>query len=222
MTVAKPSEHTTLSAERLKAFTDAVVAIAMTLLILPLMESIGDAQSDNSLTGDWLAGESPQLFSFVLSFVLIANFWMAHHRLFDRVEHVTDALLWLTVAWMFTIVWLPVATALVGQLETDAVQKVVYIGSLLATSLILLFTRVYIRRHSELHAIHDENLRAGARVSIVMSALFAAALVLSIAVPAVGYWAMLLLLLTGPISHLLGRGDPAPSRDAGSAEDQVE
>ena len=93
--------------------------------------------------------------------MLIANFWITHHRLFDRVERVTNALVWLTVAWMFTIVWLPVATALLGQLALDPVQEIVYIGSLLAASLVLLATRVYIRRHPALHSIPDENLREG-------------------------------------------------------------
>lgn len=194
-----------MSADRLKAFTDAVVAIAMTLLILPLMDSIGDAQSDNASTADWLAGEAPQLFSFVLSFVLIANFWIAHHRLFARVERVTSVLLWLTVAWMFTIVWLPVATAVLGQLETDTSQKLVYIGSLLVASGVLLINRLYIRSHPELHEIPEDLLRAGMAVSIVMTALFALALVVAIVVPVIGYWAMFLLLLTAPVARLISR-----------------
>lgn len=205
MSESRVRESAPLSAERLKVFTDAVVAIAMTLLILPLLDSISDAQSAEYLTGFWLAGEAPQLFAFVLSFVLIANFWMTHHRLFDRVERVTNALVWLTIAWMFTIVWLPVATALLGQLDVDAVQEVVYIGSLLAASLVLLVTRVYIRRHPELHSIPDESLREGMQVSIITSLLFVAALVVALVFPAVNYWAMFLLLLTAPLHRLISR-----------------
>ena len=98
------------SAERLKAFTDAVVAIAMTLLILPLMDSVTDATESGA--GAWVAAEWPSLLTFMLSFVLIANFWITHHRMFAKVERVNQALLWLTILWMFTIVWLPVATAI--------------------------------------------------------------------------------------------------------------
>lgn len=194
-----------LTAERLKSFTDAVVAIAMTLLILPLMESLGDAADEGLLAGTWLSGEWPQLFSFALSFVLTAIFWIIHHRLFDRVQHVTIALLWLSLAWMLTIVWLPVATGLVGQLAIDPVQKVVYIGTLLATSLILLAMRIYMRRHSELHAIPDDRQREGMIGAVTMSALFAAALVLAVAVPAIGYLALFLVLLTVPLTGWLAR-----------------
>jgi uncharacterized membrane protein len=177
----------------------------MTLLILPLLESIGDAAGEGLDAGAWLAGEWPQLFSFVLSFVLIADFWISHHRLFERVERVTVALLWLTIAWMLTIVWLPVATALLGQMEPDTVQKVLYIGSLLATSLLLLAARVYIRRHPQLHSIPQDRLRAGMTASIVSSALFAAALVVAIVFPLIGYWAMFLLVLTGPVTRAFTR-----------------
>ncbi|MCR2762767.1 TMEM175 family protein [Microbacterium sp. zg.B48] len=192
-----------LTAERLKSFTDAVVAIAMTLLILPLMESIGDASDDGMSAGTWLVGEWPQLFSFVLSFVLTAIFWIIHHRLFDRVQHVTVPLLWLSLVWMLTIVWLPVATAVVGQLGIDPVQRVLYIGTLLATSLVLLATRIYIRRRPELHAIAEDHQRAGMIGAVTMSTLFAAALVLAVTVPAIGYWSLFLVLLTSPVSAWL-------------------
>ncbi|MET0860063.1 MAG: TMEM175 family protein [Microbacterium sp.] len=205
MSDSASSGHRLMAGERLKAFTDAVVAIAMTLLILPLLDSIQDAASRGLDSGSWLVGEGPQLFSFALSFVLIANFWINHHRLFDRVENVTIALLWLTVAWMLTIVWLPVATALLGQMTDDPVQKLLYIGSLLATSLVAVGTRVYLRRHPELHAIPTETQRNGMVAAVTMSVLFALALVIAIALPAVGYWAMFLLLLTGPIDAVVAR-----------------
>lgn len=196
------SPATVLSAERLKAFTDAVVAIAMTLLILPLMESVSDLAREGVTAAEWLNDESTQLLTFALSFVLIANFWMSHHRLFDRVERVTGALVWLTVAWMFTIVWLPVATAIVGQMDTDATQTVLYIGTLLVTSVVLMVTRLYVMRHPELHEIESIRLRHGLAADVITAVLFALALATSLLAPAVGYYAMFLLLLTWPLHRL--------------------
>ena len=144
-----------LPAERLKAFADAVVAIAMTLLILPLMESVGDAAADHLSSFEWLNQNAGQLFSFALSFVLIANFWLTHHRLFAGIHRVTNGLLWLTIAWMFTIVWLPIPTALLGQLETDAGQEILYIGTLALTSLVMFLSRLYVLRHPSLHDIPE-------------------------------------------------------------------
>ena len=78
--------------ERFKAFVDAVVAIAMTLLILPLMESVSEAASGKLSTAEFVIEHSGQLLSFGLSFVLIATFWMGHHRQYRDVEWITGPL----------------------------------------------------------------------------------------------------------------------------------
>lgn len=205
-----------LSAERLKAFVDAVVAIAMTLLILPLMESVIELGREGEGVEEYLAKDSMQLLSFVLSFVLIATFWMTHHRIFDRVERATNAPIWLQVAWMFTIVWLPVPTAMLGSMDTSTVQKVLYIGSLLVTSLLLLATRLYLRAHPQLHSIPPSSLRRGISVEIVLCALYATALLVAVLVPEIGYFAMFLMLLSSPAQLLLDRRNRAMRRTAGA------
>ena len=199
----------TLPAERLKAFSDAVVAIAMTLLILPLMESVGDAATHDLNTGEWLNENAGQLLSFALSFVLIANFWLTHHRLFAGIHRVTNSLLWLTIAWMFTIVWLPIPTALVGQLETETeshgLQETLYIGTLALTSAVMFVSRLYVLRHPQLHDIPDERLRNGLSADLVTLALFLLALTVALVFPNVGYFAMFLLLLVAPLHRLIVR-----------------
>ena len=102
------------SAGRAKAFIDAVVAIAMTLLILPLMDAATEGGVAGQTGASWLDDHSDQLFSFALSFVIIAMFWLNHHGLFARVQSISRVLLWLNMAWLLSIVWLPVATALSG------------------------------------------------------------------------------------------------------------
>lgn len=87
------SERPLLSADRLKAFTDGVVAIAMTLLILPLMEGVIDLGREGRSVLEYLGEDYGQLISFVMSFVLIASFWISHHRVFDRVEHTSGPLI---------------------------------------------------------------------------------------------------------------------------------
>lgn len=75
---AAPDKHDrTQPIERVVFFPDAV-AIAMTLLILPLMESVSEAPEQGD-TAVWLNAHSSQVLSFAMSFLLIAVFWMAHH-----------------------------------------------------------------------------------------------------------------------------------------------
>ncbi len=195
-----------LPAERLKFFTDAVVAIAMTLLILPLVESVTQVADEGRGAADYLAEHGDQLFSFALSFALIATLWASHQRLYSGIERATTALFWLTVAWMFTIVWLPVPTAMLGAMPEDAAQKVLYIGSLLTSSLVLLIARVYVLRHPAVHTIPRDQLLSGLVADLILVGLFGLALVVAVAVPEIGYYAMFLLLLTWPIHTVVVRG----------------
>lgn len=191
--------------ERFKAFVDAVVAIAMTLLILPLMESVSEAAAGGLGTAEFLQEHAGQLLSFGLSFVLIANFWMGHHRQYDEVTRITSPLLWLNVAWMATIVWLPVPTAMLGQMDTDPLQVVLYIGTLIATQITTLGARIYLLRHPDLTKTPPSRIRHGAAADIASILLSAVAMLLAISLGGVGYLALLLLWLTGPLSSLLDR-----------------
>ncbi|WP_017200365.1 TMEM175 family protein [Arthrobacter sp. M2012083] len=190
------------SPERLQAFTDAVVAIALTLLILPLMESVGELADHDGTTGEWLAEEQYALLGFVLSFILIAVFWVHHHKLFHSVKRVDPGLLWLTVAWMFTIVVMPVATSLSTQMQSDWTQPLVYIGTLFATSLMLLLARAYLRAHPDLHTMDDADAVSGIRASGIVSGLFLLALVLALTIPGAGNWPLLVMLLSEPLQRL--------------------
>ncbi len=200
-------------AERVGAFIDAVVAIAMTLLILPLMESVSDVADLGENTGHWFVEHQQQLVSFVLSFVIIAMFWMFHHRLFAGVEAVTMPLMWLIVGWLLTIVWLPVATAITGVMSgSDKLAKIVYVGSMIATSLFSLAIRLTLRRHPELHRHPTPYLTAGIAADLASTFLFAASLAVALFVPAIGYYALFLMLLTPIVQRLLMRLAPSAAR----------
>lgn len=197
-----------VSSERAKAFVDAVVAIAMTLLILPLMESVADlggVASGHLDAGTWLGEHGSQLGNFVLSFVIIAMFWINHHRLFAAVERVSAGLLWINMAWLLSIVWLPVATALVGTTrDADPVAAVAYVGTMILTSMLLLTMRLFLHAHPGLHDATESSLRNGISVDLSMILLFGVALTLILATP-IGYWAMLIMFLTGPMQALFSR-----------------
>jgi uncharacterized membrane protein len=200
------AEQRTFGSERAKAFIDAVVAIAMTLLILPLMESVSEIAAGEGGAQEWFDEHHQQLLSFALSFAIIAMFWISHHRMFAYVERVTVGLLWVSMAWLLTIVWLPVATAMSGQLsDHDALVKTVYIGSMVATCLVTLGTRIYIARHPQLHDAPPMALRMGISVDVAMTILFSLALVLAVAFPTLSYYPLFLMFLVSPLQQLVAR-----------------
>jgi TMEM175 potassium channel family protein len=192
-------------AERLKFFTDAVVAIAMTLLILPLMESVTSAAEKGVEAPQYVNEHGGQLFSFVLSFVIIANFWTVHERLYQHVERYNGLLMWLNVAWMLTIVFLPVPTAMVGEMDTEWLQEVLYIGTMLLNALIQLSVQLVVRHEPRLRAPDRPLPTGGLAAAIATVILFGLALGLALAIPGLGYFALFALFLTGPLQHVFAR-----------------
>ncbi len=201
---SEPRAEIGYAAGRFKAFVDAVVAIALTLLILPLIDSVGEVANAGEGTLAWFTEHSGQLLNFVLSFVLIAMFWMIHHRLFERVERITPALMWLLTGWLLTIVWLPVATAIAGRMDDgDAVAKTLYIGSLILTAMMSLLVRLYLRAHPALHRMDRGESLSGLAVDISLALLFAVALAATLLIPAVGYYALLVMVLSGAVQRVI-------------------
>src|SRR5689334_11216404 len=94
------------SLERIILFSDAVFAIAITLLVielhLPNLEEISDAA-----LGRALAHTIPHLISFFLSFFIIGIYWVAHHRMFGYVINYDAGLLWLNLFLLCFIVLMP-------------------------------------------------------------------------------------------------------------------
>jgi uncharacterized membrane protein len=104
------------AAERMTFFSDAVVAIAITLLAieLPLPEGETSAQ-----VWDGLVENSFEYLAFLISFLVIANHWIVHHRMFRWVRRADAPVVQLNLLWLLCIVINPVLTEIVteGNLE---------------------------------------------------------------------------------------------------------
>ena len=100
---------------RLVSFSDAVVAIAITLLILPLV----DAASSIGTTGigHFLSDNRTKLLAFLLSFVVIGRFWWGQHQVFERVKTYNPLLVWGMFVWLLSIVFLPFPTELISSAQ---------------------------------------------------------------------------------------------------------
>jgi uncharacterized membrane protein len=92
------------AAERLAFFSDAVVAIAITLLAIEL--PVPEGNSDTELLHS-LAAESLSYVTFLISFVVIASHWSAHHRVFRWVARADRGLVLLNLAWLLLVVLTP-------------------------------------------------------------------------------------------------------------------
>lgn len=205
------TEHAPLlSADRMKAFVDAVVAIAMTLLILPLMEAAsegGQLQHEDPGFGtlQFLGDHNGQIWAMFVSFVLIGLAWVTHHRIYDQVGTVTNGLIWLNILWMFGIICLPVTTALVGAMHPDRAQQFIYIGNLAFLQLASLFGRLYLLRHDNLTDAPRDAITRGILADAIALTLFLIALLIGVLFPSLSYAPLFLLVFTGQLTWLVSK-----------------
>lgn len=104
--------------DRLINFTDAVVAIAITLLILPLV----DIGLPNAGTSVWtlLGEQAGRITSFMISFLVVAQMWRVHNRVFNQLLTYDNRIFSLNLVWLISIVFLPWPTALLGEASSQS------------------------------------------------------------------------------------------------------
>jgi len=190
--------------ERLIFFTDAVVAIAITLLILPLVDIVPEYANvkGHTLEG-FINANLSQLFAFVLSFVIIARLWLSNHHLLVNTARVTPALMWIDIAWVFTIVVLPLPTEITAVFKSSELSVTIYIGCSLSSVLLLTVLALYLYRHPWLEREHTR-ISAMQLWGIASSAGgFVLALVVELIFPRLTYYPLLLIMLSTPAGYFV-------------------
>ena len=104
---------------RLEAFSDGVLAIIITIMVLELKVPHGDRLAD-------LAGLWPIFVSYVLSFIYVAIYWSNHHHLLHTVKRVTASVLWANLHLLFWLSLFPFTTGWVGENHFAALPMFVY------------------------------------------------------------------------------------------------
>ena len=116
----------TFDPERLTLFSDAVMAIAITLLVIDLrVPELGPDPTEAALEAA-LRSLVPQLFAFVLSFVVIAVWWNGHHRLFAELRAGDVWILVLNFMFLAAVAFLPFPTAVLGRYSNLASAVMLY------------------------------------------------------------------------------------------------
>jgi len=101
------------STGRIEAFSDGVIAIILTIMVLDLRPP-GHTVDHESLSGlaHYLA---PKLIIYAMSFVIVARIWVSHHQLLFAAKHTTTSLMWLNVLLLFWMSLIPFATGYLAE-----------------------------------------------------------------------------------------------------------
>jgi uncharacterized membrane protein len=192
--------------ERLVNFSDAVVAIAVTLLVLPLVELPRELTAGQDV-GDLWTEHVADFTAFFISFVVIWSLWLGHHGTMEYFRAYDHWLIRWHMLWLLTIVVLPFSTELISITANESGAVPLYIGTLLLSSVSLLGMALHGRRRTELLHAGSAEVAAwlGRSVSFYNTAVMVLAFGLSLVAPAVGLWSLLLLLLDNVVEGLVAR-----------------
>ena len=115
-----------MTTNRLEAFSDGVIAIIITIMVLELKvpRAIGEATNAAGLAD--LKPLLPVFLSYVLSFLYVGIYWNNHHHLFQATERVTGGVLWANLHLLFWLSLLPFATGWMGANHFTTTPTAVY------------------------------------------------------------------------------------------------
>jgi uncharacterized membrane protein len=126
-------EGTSISPQRIEAFSDAVFAVAITLLVLSIhlpARKIPENQLLTQLRLLW-----PNYFAYILSFAIIGMFWLGHHSVFKMLRRHDRGLFWLNLLFLALIVFVPFPTSVLSDYGNTSTATIFYAASLAATGL---------------------------------------------------------------------------------------
>ena len=158
----------TMSKGRLEAFSDGVIAIIITIMVLELQPPHGTQAAD-------LAGVLPGWLRYTLSFVYVGIYWVNHHALFDRVAKVDGAALWANLHLLFWMSLIPYVTAWAGEHPMAPLPVALYGMVLLLCSIAFMLLSWRLDVEAGAHP-----MAWGSRKNRVSILLYAAAVLLSL------------------------------------------
>jgi uncharacterized membrane protein len=132
--------------DRLINFSDAVVAVAVTVLVLPLVDIPGPTGDDTVWT---VIGEhASEIWTFLFTFYVVAVMWLAHNRILNSIRRYDPFIFWVNTSWLVSIVLLPWVSAMYGEADSGrASVGLLYWGTMAVVSLLGSLLALHLRRH---------------------------------------------------------------------------
>ncbi|MDB5978953.1 MAG: hypothetical protein JWR07_5713 [Nevskia sp.] len=167
------------TADRLGAFSDAVIAVIITIMVLELKAP--ESSTFSALLPLW-----PTAVSYAVSYLFIAIIWVNHHHLLRFVEYVTPRLIWVNFAHLFAVSLVPFATAWIARAQLASAPVTVYAGIFVCVNLAYRMFEQEVLAQADSERICTLARRMARRRSLGTLLIFVAATLVSLAVPLLG------------------------------------
>lgn len=192
--------------DRIIYFSDAVFAIAITLLALDIHFPTYAAEPSDAVLWYAIAALLPRFGTYALSFVVVGVFWLSHHRSFRAIKRYDLRLIWLNLSQLLFIAFLPVSSSLLGDYPLHQPALILYSLNVIAAGTLQYMTWNHAtKNHHLVDASLDERLIRYVRLNSVISiAAFGLTIVISfISVQAALVIPILMLAIYIPFAPML-------------------
>lgn len=189
--------------DRLVGFSDGVFAIAITLLVLNIEVPTA---APNAVLTEW-----PDVLSYVISFLVIGNYWISHHRIFQWIDRQDGRLLWFNLLFLLCIAFVPFPTSLLGDSITTVTVSF-YAATLALTGILSAGVWWYATRVGGLVRSAVAPRQAYVRTVRILgpSAVFALSIPIAVLDPV---WAMYFWVALVAVDPVVDRVLAAPKKD---------
>ena len=184
--------------DRVKAFTDGVFAIIITILVLEI--GIPPELPEQSLR-DAIGETGPELLAWVISFFIVGMYWVWHRDLFNQVRYVNRDVVWLNLLFMMPAALIPFAASVLGEYHDEPIALHLYGAVLIATALLRWLLYGYLMRRPSLlwEPPGTKRRRVGGLLAVAPIVVYVVAMLVAVVAPSVS----LLLYLAMPLLYLL-------------------
>ncbi|MFW8585171.1 TMEM175 family protein [Rhizobium beringeri] len=157
-----------MTTERVSAFSDALIAVIMTIMVLELKAP--ESPEITAMLALW-----PTLVSYALSYLFIAIIWINHHHLLRLVHFASTRLIWINFVHLFLVSLLPFTTAWMARTDLAPMPVAVYAAVFVLVNAAYLMFEREILAHVETDAMPEQARRLARRRTLVGLAIFALA-----------------------------------------------
>jgi uncharacterized membrane protein len=166
--------------DRLGAFSDAVIAVIITIMVLELKAP--EQATFSALLVLW-----PTAVSYAVSYLFIAIIWLNHHHLLRFVDHTTPALIWVNFAHLFGVSLVPFATAWIARTQLAAAPVAIYAAIFVCVNVAYLVFERQVFNQADTTLIPERARRIAKWRSVATLSIFASAMVVSLFAPRIGF-----------------------------------
>jgi uncharacterized membrane protein len=139
-----------ISKSRLEALVDGIFAFAMTLLVLGITPPMPQDSVATAVLPDMIESLVPQVILFIIAFIVLALFWLGHHRQFHYVHRIDPALLWINILILIAIVFVPFSTDVAGDYPAVTDAALLFHANMFIVGFLFFIQWHHIHRHEHL------------------------------------------------------------------------